>query len=119
MNTFFEYYGVCSGGKVFKPFARHVVGLCRNLFYKLRAHIFKRVFKFYFFRDRHAVVSDERSAVFFIENDVSSLRSERDFYSIRKSVYARFERLSRFFSVFNLFCHNYLPPYSITAKASD
>ena len=44
--------------------ARYVVGLRGNFFDYLRAHVFKRVGKFYFFCDRHAVVGDKRTAVF-------------------------------------------------------
>ena len=119
-NTFFKNDGVCARGEVFKSFAYHclsendsrsrsvagnVVSFCRNFFDELRAHIFKRVFQFDFFSDRNAVVRDERSAVFFIENHVSTLRAERDFNRIRKRVYARFKRLSCIFAVFYLFSH--------------
>ena len=115
--------GVSARGKVFQTFAYdclrqnnggsgavagNVVRFGGNFFYKLRAHVFERIGKFDFFCDRNAVVRNQRSAELFIENNVSALGAERDFYRVGKDVYARFESFSCVVAVFNLFSHNML-----------
>ena len=120
-DTFFQNDGICAGGKVFKPFAYHCLsendcGCCSvarnvvrfggNLFNELCAHVFERIFKFDFFCYRNAVVSDERRAVLFVENNVSAFGSQRYFNGVGKRIYACFQCLSCFFAVFDLFSHN-------------
>ena len=43
---------------------------------KLGAHVFKRIGKFNFFRNSHAVVSDGRAAVFLIDGDIAAFRAQ-------------------------------------------
>ena len=122
VDPFSQNDGVGACGEVFEAFAddrlrkhdrsrgavaRDVVGLRGNFLHELRAHVFERVFQLDFFGDGHAVVGDEGSPEFFIENHVSAFRPEGDFNSIRERIDARFQSLSRFVSVFDLFSHNY------------
>ena len=105
----------CGGGAV----AGDVVCLRGHFLYKLSAHIFKRIGKLYLLGDGHAVVGDERSAVFFVKHNVAALGSQRDFNGVCKRINAGLERLSRLFAGLDLFCHIKDPPYSsTTAKMS-
>ena len=92
----------CGGGAV----AGDVVGLGGDFADELCAHIFKRILQLHFLGDGHAVVGDERGAVFLAENDVTALRSERHFYGICQLVDAGLELLTGVFAEFNHFCHS-------------
>ncbi len=119
-DTFFEYHRICACGYVFKSFfdyclrkyasggravSGNVVGLDRHFFDKLRAHIFKSVFKFDFFCYRYAVVGDKWRAVFFVKYDVASLRSNSNFDCVGNCVYACLQTSSGVFAIFKFLRH--------------
>ena len=53
--------------------AGNVGGLRRHFAHHLGAHVLERILQLDFFRDRHAVFGDGRSAEFLLENDVAAL----------------------------------------------
>ena len=63
-----------------------VTGFAGNFVYHLCAHIFKRVFQFNFFRNRHTVFGNGGRAKFFVDNHVSAFWSEGNFNGVSKLV---------------------------------
>ena len=97
----------CGRGTV----ARRIVCLGGDFLDELRAHIFRRVLKLDFLGDGDAVVCNQRSAVFFVENDVSAFRSHCDFYRIRELIHSAEKGVSGFHAVYDILCHDENPPY--------
>ena len=54
--------------------------LGRDFLHHLRAHVLDRIREFDFLRDRHAVLGHGRRAKLLVDDDVASLRTERDFH---------------------------------------
>ena len=92
----------CGSGAV----ACRIVGFDRNLFYQLRAHVFKRILQLDFLGDGNAVVGDQRRAEFLVQNHIAALGAQRDLDRIGKLIDADLERLSGVFAVNDLFCHS-------------
>ena len=74
-----------------------IVGFGRDFFDQLGAHVFKRIFKFHIASYGHAVMSDQRSAVFLVENHIAAFRPESHFHRIGQRIYASFEGTAGFF----------------------
>ena len=125
LNALADGHRVCTGGNILHAFADeclckqccgrsavagHVIRLRSDFLYELRAHVLERVFQFDFLSNRYAVVRNERSTIFFVKNNIASLRAKRNLNGIGKLIYAVQKSLSGIFSIFNLFRHNVIPP---------
>ena len=120
LNALAEHHGVCAGSDILHALmhdslckkgcgggavAGSIVGFGGYFFDYLCAHVLKRIFKGYFLCDGNTVVANNRSAEFLIKNNVAALRSECDFYSVRKLVDTGLKSSSGFIAIYNLFCH--------------
>ncbi|MPN19692.1 hypothetical protein SDC9_167064 [bioreactor metagenome] len=101
------YHGLgqqrCGGGAV----AGDVVGLGGDFAHQLSAHVLKRILKFDFLGDGHAVVGDERRAEFSFENYIAALGAESDLNGIGQLVYAGLESLAGLVVALYELCHNF------------
>ena len=68
-----------------------VVGLGRDLFDELGAHVLERVVELDLTGDGHAVVRDGRRAELLVEDDVAALGAQRHLDGVGELVDARFE----------------------------
>ena len=120
LNTAFDEHGVCTCGYVLHTLANKclckkgcsggavagsIVGFGCNFFYNLSTHVLKRIFKGDFLGDGNTIVADDRSAEFFIKNNIAALRAKGDFYGIGKFVDTILKLSSGFIAIKNLFCH--------------
>ncbi len=85
--------------------AGHVRSLGSDFLHHLRAHVFQGVAQFDFLGYGDAVLGNGRRAEFLVDDHVAALGAERDLYRVRQNIDAAQNRLSRLFSVNNLFCH--------------
>ena len=86
--------------------AGDIGGLRRHLAHHLGAHVFERILQLDLFGDRDPVLGDGRSAIFFLQNDVASTRSEGHFDRIGELVDSAKNRLTGMVTISNLFCHD-------------
>ncbi len=100
------YHSLCQNRCGCGTVTCYIVGLCSNFFDELCAHVFKAVCQLDLFCNRNTIVCDERSAVLFVQNNVSSFRSKGYTYGICKLVYTILKSVSCLCSIFNLFCHD-------------
>ena len=94
------------GAQLVKEVATKTNDAAGDFFYQLCAHVFKWVFQFDLFCDGNTIVGDQRCAEFFVQNDVASLWTQGDFYSISQLVDTFLQRFSCFFSVCNDLGHS-------------
>ncbi len=102
----FQIHGVHPGGHVLEAFlddglgqqgggggavSGNVVGLFRNFFAELRAHVFKFPFQFDLFGDGHAVVGDGRRTKLLVQYHVSAAGPEGHLHGIGKLINALLE----------------------------
>ena len=66
--------------------------------------------------DRNTIVCDERSTEGFVENNVSSFRSDRYANGISKFIYTSFKSFSGFNAIFNFLSHVKIPPIKISCN---
>ena len=71
-----------------RAIAGDIVRLLSDLLHKLGAHVFEAVLQLDFLRDGHAIVCDDRCAVALVKNDISALRTKRNFDGICQLVHA-------------------------------
>ncbi|MCY1500637.1 hypothetical protein D9M68_346850 [compost metagenome] len=90
----------CSRGAV----AGDVVGLRSNFADHLGAHVLELVFEFDFLGDRYAVLGDARSAEGLVDDDVTTLRAERDLYRVSEDVDATQHLFARGAAELDFFC---------------
>src|SRR5512140_2631266 len=105
-----ERHRVGSGGDVLETFAEDrlrehrggggaitgdVRRLRRDFLHHLRAHVLERIGQLDLLRNRDAVLGDRRRAELLVDDDVSSLRAERDLHSLGELVDAALERRAR------------------------
>ena len=82
-----------------------IICLGGDFLHELCAHVLEWIVEFDFLRDGNTVVSDGWCAELLIENDVASLRSERDLHCIGQLVHASLESATRLVIEFQLLCH--------------
>ena len=99
-------HGGC-GGAV----AGNVIGLGRNLFDQLGAHVLKGVIQFNFLSNGDAVICDERCAELLVQNNIASLRSECYLNGIGKFVNTGLKCFASILAVTNIFSHNLCSPH--------
>jgi hypothetical protein len=68
-----------------------VVGLGRDLFDQLGAHVLEHVFELDLTSDRNTIVGDRRSAELLVEHHVATLGAERDLDGVGELVHTGFE----------------------------
>ena len=92
----------CGGGAV----AGDVVGLRSNFADHLGAHVLELVFEFDFLGDGNAVLGDARSAEGLVDDDVTTLRAERDLHGVGENVDATKHLFARGAAELDFFsCH--------------
>ena len=101
----------CSCGTV----TGYIVGLGSYFFYQLSSHVLESILKLYLFCNGNTIVGDERSAVLFVKNYVSSFGSKRYLYGICQFIHTCCKSFSCVCSIFNVFSHDEFPP-SITLR---
>ena len=70
----------------------------------LCAHVFQRILELDLFGYRHTVFGDGGAAELFLEDDIASLRAERNLYGVGKLVHTAQDRLAGILAIYNLFC---------------
>ena len=71
--------------------AGDIVGLGGDLLEELRAHVLEGILELDLLGDRHPVVGDRRRAVLLVEDDVATLRPERDADRVGQAIDAALE----------------------------
>jgi len=94
----------CGGGAV----TGDVVRLGGDFLDQLCAHVLERIVDLDFLRDGHAVIGDGGGAELLVEDDVASLRSERDLHGVSELVDTCFECTTGFVVELQLLCHGEL-----------
>ena len=124
VDASFQIHGVGSGSYVFKAYVYD--GLCQycccrcsvtgiiacfrsNFFYQLSTHVLKWVFQFYFFGNCHTIFCNMRSTKLFLNNYITTLRTESDFNGICQFIDSFFQFFTSLNIEFNFFCHSSLP----------
>ena len=97
LNTFFQHHWISAGSNIAHALTNHslcqnsssgstvtgnIVSFCSNFFYKLRTHIFKRIFKFNITGNSYAIVSNSWRAKFLFEHYITSFRTKGYLYCI-------------------------------------
>ena len=59
----------------------------------------------------HAIVCNQRSTEFLIQNDISALRSKCDLYGVCQLINTSYDCISCICIVFNFFCHDSCTPF--------
>ena len=85
--------------------ARDVAGLRGHFLEHLRAHVFNWIFEFDFLRNGNPVLGNQGRTEFLVEYRVPSFRSQRDLDRFGKCIDAAQNRLTRIFTMYDLFCH--------------
>ena len=86
--------------------AGNIVGLGGNLLHQLCAHVLKGIGQLDLLGDAHTVISDEGSAVLFIQNHVTALGAQGDLNGIGQLVNAGLQSLAGFIAAHNELRHN-------------
>ena len=92
----------CRGGGTVSGY---IVGLGSHLTDELCAHVFKTVFQLDLFGDGHTIVGDEGRSEGFLQNYISSFRSQGYSYGVSQLIYTFFQGCSGIRTKFDLFCH--------------
>src|SRR6185503_1342926 len=81
--------------------------LARDLAHHLRAHVLEGILEVDLLGHRHAVLGDSGGAELFVEDDVASLRTERDLHCVGKLIDAAQDGLTRLLAINDLLRHFY------------
>ena len=105
LHTFVDH-SLCKDCSCGRAVACDIVCLGGDFLDQLCAHVLKIVLELDLLCDRNAVVSDRRSAVGFVKDNVSALGAQCDLYCIREFVDSGSHCHSGVCAVFEIFCHN-------------
>ena len=82
-----------------------------DAFENMGTHVFKCVFQFNVLSNGHAIVCNQRSTEFLIQNDISALRSQCNLYGVCQLINTSYDCISCICIVFNFFCHDSCTPF--------
>src|SRR5688572_11417019 len=110
--------GLSENGRGRGAVTGNVAGLRSDFLDHLSAHVLERIFQFDFLRDSDTIFRDLRRSELLVENNVAALGTQRDLYCICEEIDPAQNRLSGFFTMYDLFCcHCSLLLLSLTAGA--
>ena len=100
-------HGLCQQRSRSRTVTSDIVGLGRNFFNELCAHVFERIFEFNVAGNRYTIVGDGRCAEFLFEHYVTAFRAKGYFYGVSQCIHTAAQSAASFFVKQNLFSHLY------------
>src|SRR5882724_7845611 len=102
----FTIDGLCQNGRGGGAIASDVGSLGSDFPHHLRANVLQPIFQFDFFCHGHAVLGNGRRSVFLLNHYIAAFGAESHLHGVGQNINAAENRLPRFLSVYDLFCHN-------------
>src|SRR5713226_812871 len=86
--------------------ASDVGSLGSDFTHHLRANVLQPIFQFDFFCHGHAVLGNGRRSEFLLNHNIAAFGAESHLHRVGQNINAAENRLPRFLSLYDLFCHN-------------
>src|SRR5882724_694469 len=102
----FAIDGLRQNGRGGGAIASDVGSLGSDFTHHLRANVLQPIFQFDFFCHGHAVLSNGRRSEFLLNHNIAAFGAESHLHGVGQNINPAENRLPRFFSVYDLFCHN-------------
>src|SRR5207302_6690564 len=102
----FAIDGLRQNGRGGGAIASDVGSLGSDFTHHLRANVLQPIFQFDFFCHGHAVLGNGRRSEFLLNHNIAAFGAESHLHRVGQNINAAENRLPRFLSVYDLFCHN-------------
>src|SRR2546426_6672043 len=102
----FAIDGLRQNGRGGGAIASDVGSLGSDFTHHLRANVLQPIFQFDFFCHGHAVLGNGRRSEFLLNHNIAAFGAESHLHGVGQNINAAENRLPRFLSVYDLFCHN-------------